>query len=27
VWRDVTAQAIVELFRAQGTDGVVLAPV
>ena len=27
VWRDVTAPAIVELFRAQGTDGVVLAPV
>jgi len=27
VWRDVTAPTIVELFRAQGTDGVVLAPV
>jgi hypothetical protein len=26
-WRQVTAPAIVELFRAQGTDGVVLAPV
>jgi hypothetical protein len=27
VWREVTAPAIVELFRAQGTDGVVFAPV
>jgi hypothetical protein len=27
VWREATAPAIVELLRAQGTDGVVLAPV
>ena len=27
VWREETAPAIIELFRAQGTDGVVFAPV
>ena len=27
VWRNQTAPAIVELFRSQGTDGVILAPV
>jgi D-proline reductase (dithiol) PrdB len=27
VWREVTAPALVELFRAQGTHGVVFAPV
>jgi hypothetical protein len=27
VWREATAPSIVELFRDQGTDGVVLAPV